>query len=250
MNTNLLFIVIVCSLLLGHISLSPLLMTMVLPTSIMASRDSERNDDEGDNNDKADPDGLNLLQICCTWSDKISDGVLEYSMSDEVDDDSEQIVRNAIHDWDLLIDNLVFIENNDADKAEVNIGFSNSDEDADGEEFHYGDSVAAGLTQLNFNNEGFIDSVDVTLSGGIFNYQIGDSELEQIVRHELGHVLGLGHANFDDSIMFENIDSRTRNISDCEIKGVIIANQWKLANSSSSKNNQNPEYPDIEYVTC
>ena len=167
-----------------------------------------------------------------------------------MEDDSKQIVSNAIQDWDLLIDNLAFVENKDGDKADVKIGFSDSDEYADGEEFHYGESVAAGLTRLTFNNKGFIDRVDVTLSGGIFDNQIDDSELEQIVRHEIGHVLGLGHANFDDSIMFDNIDSRTRNISDCEKTGVIVANHWKLTNSSRDEDNQSPEYPDAEYVTC
>jgi predicted Zn-dependent protease len=210
------------------------------------SNGSEGNDDD----DGSIETDLDKLQICCAWSDRISDGVLNYSISDEVDDDSKQIVRNAIQDWDLLIDNLAFVENKDDVKGEVKIGFSDSDEGADGQEFHYGESVAAGLTQLSFSNAGFIDRVDVTLSGGIFDNQIDDSELEQIIRHEIGHVLGLGHANFDDSIMFNNIDSRTRNISDCEITGVIVANHWKLTNSSRDKDNQSPEYPDAEYITC
>jgi hypothetical protein len=50
--------------------------------------------------------------------------------------------------------------------------------------------------------------------------------------------------------MFNNIDSRTRNISDCEITGVIVANHWKLTNSSRDEDNQSPEYPDAEYVIC
>lgn len=110
--------------------------------------------------------------------------------------------------------------------------------------------MEAGLTKLYLNDKGFIDGIDLTLSSGIFDTKIDESELEQIVRHEIGHVLGLGHANFDDSIMFENIDTITRNISDCEINGVIVANHWKLANSNSSKDNQSPEYPDAQYVTC
>lgn len=82
---------------------------------------------------------------------------------------------------------MILTENKDDHEVDVKIGFSDSDEDADGEEYHYGDLVAAGLTRLSFNNEGFIDSVVVTLSGAIFDNQILDSELEQIVRHEIGH---------------------------------------------------------------
>jgi hypothetical protein len=72
-------------------------MKLMPVTSVMASsNDNQVDDDEVNNNDEADPDELNLLQICCSWSDKISEGVLEYSISNEVDDDSKQIVRNAI----------------------------------------------------------------------------------------------------------------------------------------------------------
>ena len=76
------------------------------------TRDND-DEDDGDTNDDIDIDELNLLQICCAWSDKISDGVLEYRISGEGDEDSKQSVRNAIQDWDLLIDNLIFVEKQD-----------------------------------------------------------------------------------------------------------------------------------------
>src|SRR5687767_660674 len=86
---------------------------------VMASVDDNQGDD--DDNDKEntrddddiDIDELNLLQICCAWSDKILDGVLEYRISGEGDEDNKQSVRNAIQDWDLLIDNLIFVEKQD-----------------------------------------------------------------------------------------------------------------------------------------
>jgi hypothetical protein len=36
------------------------------------------------------------------------------------------------------------------------------------EEYDYEGAVATGVTRLRFDDEGFIDSVDTTLSGGIF----------------------------------------------------------------------------------
>lgn len=204
-------------------------------------------DDDGDdaNDDDIDLDELNLLQVCCAWSDKISDGVLEYRISDEGDEDSKQSVRNAIQDWNLLIDNLVFVEIQDDSEADVEIGFSDSDEDANDKEFDYGDSIAAGKTEFRFDNKGFIDSIEVTLSGGIFGNGFQNSELEQIARHEIGHVLGLGHTNFDGSLMSESTDGGTENISTCEINGVLAANYWRLVAVGN-----NPEYPGANFVVC
>jgi len=90
----------------------------------------------------------------------------------------------------------------------------------------------------------------VTLSGGIFGNQFQDSVLEQIARHEIGNVLGVGHANFDKSLMFERTDSGAENISDCEINGVIAANHWKLANSSDDNTSDGPDYPNANFVVC
>lgn len=211
--------------------------------------DDDENEGDEENSNEIDLDELNLLQICCAWSDKISDGVLEYSISEEVDGKSIQLVRNAIQDWDLLIANLVLVERDNDDDADIEIGFSDNDEDADGEEYDYGGSVAAGVTRLGFDNEGFIDSVEVTLSGGVFDNQFQDTALEQIAKHEMGHALGLGHANFDESLMFVSTGSRTRDVSNCEITGVLAANHWILAEGGSG-NNDGPEYPDAHFVVC
>ena len=207
----------------------------------------ENNEDDGISGDDIDLDEKRLLQICCAWSDKISDGVLEYRISDEGNEDSKQSVRKAIQDWDLLIDNLAFVEkqNDESSETDVEIGFSDSDEDANDEEFDYGDSIAAGKTEFRFDNNGFVDSIEVTLSGGIFGNGFPNSELEQIARHEIGHVLGLGHANFDGSLMSESTDGGAESISTCEINGVLAANYWRLVAAGD-----NPEYPSANFVAC
>jgi hypothetical protein len=39
----------------------------------------------------------------------------------------------------------------------------------------------------------------------------------------MGHVLGLGHANFDGNLMAEKVNDGTENVSECEIKAVLKA---------------------------
>jgi hypothetical protein len=243
-------------LLLSIISSATIISTSIPVTASVDQSDDDDDDDEGedtrDNDDDSDDDDddinldeLKLLQICCAWSDKISDGVLEYKISNDGDENSKQSVRNAIQDWDLLIDNLILVETQDDSDADVEIGFSDSDEDANDEEFDYGDPIAAGKTEFRFDNNGFIDSIEVTLSGGIFDNGFQNSELEQIARHEIGHVLGLGHANFEGSLMSGSTDGGAENISTCEINGVLAANYWRLV-----AGDKDPEYPEGDFVVC
>jgi predicted Zn-dependent protease len=52
--------------------------------------------------------------------------------------------------------------------------------------------------------------------------------IEYIAKHEIGHALGLGHANFNDSIMSSLVYHYYNEISDCERKAIAEANKWKL----------------------
>ncbi len=57
--------------------------------------------------------------------------------------------------------------------------------------------------------------------------------IEYMAKHEIGHVLGLGHANFKESIMSALVYHSLNKISDCERKAIAEANKWKLIDNNS-----------------
>ena len=61
----------------------------------------------------------------------------------------------------------------------------------------------------------------------------------------MGHVLGLGHANFDGNLMAEKVNDGTEDISECEVEAVLQANHWKLIADDTD-----PGRPKINRVMC
>ena len=188
-------------------------------------KDNEEDVSSDDNFEEESDDDFeeaNLIQICCAWGEQLADGSLTYKISGS-DSDIQQAVRTAIEDWDYNIVGLELEEiNKNKKEADIEVAFEN-----DGEEI-------AGQTINNFNGFGFIDHVEMTISENAFGRDFDTKTIEQIAKHEMGHALGLGHANFEGNLMTELVNDGTGTIDDCEIKSVNEANQWKLIDGSDS----------------
>lgn len=202
----------------------------------VAEREQENDDDNADE----DFEEQNTIQICCVWGHNMQDGILKYYIDAESSTKQQQVkVRNAIQEWDRNIDTLKLGETFSKKNGDILIEFQ--------EEYkgNGSDKRAVGQSINTLDNSGFIDKVQIIVYRGTSEYQFDEDIVQRIVEHEIGHALGLGHANFDGNLMAEKVNDGTENISECEIKAVLKANYWKLIAEST-----NPVMPEKNEVVC
>ncbi|HEU4822014.1 MAG TPA: matrixin family metalloprotease [Nitrososphaeraceae archaeon] len=161
----------------------------------------------------------NMISICCTWGEDFADGELTFMIRDDNDNDNNQdsvsiqnkestvpkneAVYNAIEEWDQRIEGLTFRE-----------------------------------VQNRYDDRyGLITKSFVTIYEWGFPFEFSKDQTEQIAKHEIGHVLGLGHANFDNTLMATRVQYGSGTISECEILAVYEANHWKLTHEEWDKIN-------------
>jgi hypothetical protein len=71
-----------------------------------------------------------------------------------------------------------------------------------------------------------VTRVEIGIDGGPSPVNAG--AVEQIAKHEMGHALGLGHANWDGDLMSPLVQPTPAPIPLCDIHAVRQANSWKM----------------------
>jgi predicted Zn-dependent protease len=203
--------------------------------------ESEREQSEGDEEDSEEQDfeEENSIQICCAWGSSLEDGRLTYYIDeDDTSEEQQQAVRNAVQEWDTKIKHLELEEESSRGSSDIKIDF---EDDNDEEEI-------AGQTITVANAYGFLVNAEITIYTEVQEYEFDTTTIGQVAKHEMGHALGLGHANFDGNLMAEMVNYGTATVSECEINAVIEANYWKLGDNG--KDNIGPDNPRYDSVTC
>jgi hypothetical protein len=220
-------------------------------TAVYGKEQGDDNDDGDDDDDdinnsasEEDFEEHNSIQICCAWSRSLADGILTYYIDKEDSNRQQQHdVRNAVQEWDRNIDSLKLEETSSKKKGDILIEFQGKYEGY--ANYYDDDQEIAGQSVNTFDNSGFIDKVQIIVYKGTSDYRFDDDVVERIVKHEMGHALGLGHANFSGNLMAENINDGTEKVSECEIKAVLQANQWKLI-----ADDMQPDMPKRNGIVC
>ena len=168
---------------------------------------------------KDDSKSKKKIELCCTWGDSLNDGILTFSIKNG-GSDLAKIVKMAIKDWEEALNGVVkfnYIKDDNAD-SDIEV------------EFKKGKGNKVGKPVTFFDQLGLIDYVEISISKKSYGFTLDKRTLEHVAKHEFGHALGLGHAEFDNSLMSPNVDEVITKMSACELESVRYANSWKFIN--------------------
>ena len=172
------------------------------------------------------------IDLCCTWGSELKDDVLTYNI-EKGTKNFEKITASAFSEWENNLNNIHFKNINDNNIADIEIKFKK------------GNINKGGEAEIYFDQNGFIDYVKISVSKTSNGTKLNQTMLEHIIKHEIGHGLGLGHSQFPHSIMYPIVNEAIKDISRCEIDAVKDANNWKFI-----KNNKKPKMLEQSVYIC
>ena len=178
----------------------------------------------------AHAEGAQALKLCCAWGSSLADGELTFSVVGG-DPETMNVMRAAVKEWDDVLAGMTLSERPPGTKK-IDIAMTFVEEPGRTE----------GQAVTSFTRRGLIKKVEIEIQGGAAPANTGG--LLQISKHEFGHALGLGHANFDNDLMSPLVQPTPAPIPVCDINAVKQANAWKMVDNAKrpkpAKTSQSP----------
>ena len=174
------------------------------------------------------------IEICCTWGNRLNDAVLTYHIKND-NEEKGNIVTISFDQWSSKLKNVKFKKVQDPSNADVLITFE------------HGGKETVGQTTSVLDEKGFIKRAKIRISVNFNEEMINDETLSLVLKHEIGHALGLAHSNFHD-LMNPIVNYQHKVITKCEISAVELANNWKLVENLHEP--KLPKLPIKKTVDC
>jgi len=193
-------------------------------------------------NTKHSHSSVHFILICCGWNFQSTNKELTFSIIGGSAAE-RQAVKDAANEWMKSVKGLklTLVAGNVA-TADITFGFQHSPVPGGkiiASKSSQGDTV--GQTVTYFDGSGYISHALVTIATSAFGSNLNTDQLKQIAMHEIGHTLGLGHANFKGDLMSPRINDELHAISKCDISGIISTNQWEGSASGNVVAQYNPQ---------
>lgn len=172
----------------------------------------------------ASPNAAGGRDVAVGMGVRWEDGTVAWALGDEVEASNLptlQLAWQAFGDW-AAVSGLQFEYTEDDEAADILIGF---------ETFNTSDTGVVGYTSFQVANGYFESGVQIHLQSpdqtslhvdeqGRLVYSNTEADVLQVLRHEIGHALGLATSTDEDSVMGYKLDGDNRNLNATDIAGI------------------------------
>lgn len=181
------------------------------------------------------------------WSNPSAVSVVVSSAgSDDIGDDSETTaVRLALREWNRADGSSLRLVEDASPAARARTDWESDDlhlvwfDETNSSEWFTGASGTVAITPVWFNSSGAIVDADVLFNGRDWRFttsrESGRFDVQDVVTHELGHLLGLDHSAHDGATLYPYVDPAVllhRSLSADDVAGardIAPAGTWSTA---------------------